>query len=232
MSVQWMLAAGFLYAEIALVLILIFPVFSPTRYNNFFKSNFMKALSNQAQWYFGFILLILALFFVDAIREMHKYSHVEHSDHTALNTEMQHNMRLFRAQRNFYISGFAMFLSLVIRQLVKLISKQAVLLAENEAILKQAKSATTTARNLMKSGSGSGETAENVSNENHQKEIEKLYQEIDKLQSDLLKSMKDKEALVSQSKALETEYDRLQEEHRKIQLKLNVAGGEETKKDD
>lgn len=62
---------------------------------------------------------------------------------------MQHSMRLFRAQRNFYISGFAIFLTLVIKRLVSLITAQAQLLAQSEASLKQAQSATTAARSLM-----------------------------------------------------------------------------------
>lgn len=62
---------------------------------------------------------------------------------------MQHSMRLFRAQRNFYISGFSIFLTLVIRRLVILISEQASLLAQSEASMSQAKSATTAARTLL-----------------------------------------------------------------------------------
>lgn len=58
-------------------------------------------------------------------------------------------MRLFRAQRNFYISGFAIFLSLVIRRLVILISNQATLLAQCEASMRQAQSASTAARTLL-----------------------------------------------------------------------------------
>ncbi len=53
----------------------------------------------------------------------------------------QMHMRLFRAQRNFYISGFALFLCLVIRRLVGLISTGATLEAEKEAAMKQAASA-------------------------------------------------------------------------------------------
>lgn len=62
---------------------------------------------------------------------------------------MQHSVRLFRAQRNFYISGFAIFLVLVIRRLIVLISDQASLLAQSEASMGQAKSATLAARTLM-----------------------------------------------------------------------------------
>lgn len=62
---------------------------------------------------------------------------------------MQHSMRLFRAQRNFYISGFSIFLTLVIRRLVILISAQAQLLAQSEASMRQAQSATVAARTLL-----------------------------------------------------------------------------------
>lgn len=71
--------------------------------------------------------------------------HVE----THLQVELQHSMRLFRAQRNFYISGFSIFLTLVIRRLVTLISAQAQLLAQSEASMRQAQSATTAARSLL-----------------------------------------------------------------------------------
>lgn len=53
--------------------------------------------------------------FVDAIREMRKYSvgREEHGvDHGHLDAELQYSMKLFRAQRNFYIAGFALFLCL------------------------------------------------------------------------------------------------------------------------
>ena len=57
---------------------------------------------------------------------------------------------------------FVFLLSLVIRRLATLISTQAQLLAENAAALQQARSATTTARNMMV---GKGEEAQNNSNE-------------------------------------------------------------------
>ena len=49
---------------------------------------------------------------------------INSSQHGAgtLTLQMQHQMRLFRAQRNFYIVGFTLFLCLVIRRLLGLIS--------------------------------------------------------------------------------------------------------------
>lgn len=52
----------------------------------------------------------------DAIREVRKYSDVDAIQdgmvHTA-NSDAVIHMRLFRAQRNLYISGFALFLALL-----------------------------------------------------------------------------------------------------------------------
>lgn len=69
-------------------------------------------------------------------------------------------MRLFRAQRNFYISGFSLFLTLVIRRLVTLISSQAQLLAQSEASMRQAQSATTAARSLLSQQKGDEKSAD------------------------------------------------------------------------
>ena len=52
----------------------------------------------------------------DAIREMAKYGYTEdgegHVSRDHLDAELQKHMKLFRAQRNFFISGFALFLFL------------------------------------------------------------------------------------------------------------------------
>lgn len=74
MSLQWTLIAGFLYVEIAVVLLLVLPVASPRRWNAFFKSRFLQGLTNQAGVYFMILLAVLVLFLLDAIREMRKYA--------------------------------------------------------------------------------------------------------------------------------------------------------------
>ncbi|XP_072756257.1 B-cell receptor-associated protein 31-like [Anoplolepis gracilipes] len=223
MSLQWTLIAGFLYIEIVIVLFLVLPVASPTRWQKLFKSRFLQSIRNQASVYFVILLGILVLFLLDAIREMRKYSkNGDHSEHQHLNLEMQENMRLFRAQRNFYISGFALFLSLVIRRLVLLISTQATLLASNEAAMRQAQSATTTARSLL-SQRTIGESAQNDSNEAHDKQVSELKNQIKELQAknlelenNLTKEKKDKEAIKSQAGSVSKEYDRLASEHAKL----------------
>ncbi|XP_065161615.1 B-cell receptor-associated protein 31 isoform X2 [Atheta coriaria] len=219
MSLQWTLIAGFLYIEIVVVLLLVLPIASPKRWNSLFKSRFLQGLQAQAGIYFMILLAVLVLFLLDAIREMRKYSHHGDGEHKHLDAEMQENMRLFRAQRNFYISGFALFLSLVIRRLVSLISSQAGLLAQSEAALKQAAGASSAARAFMKDA-----------NEPN-KEVDNLKKQVKELEAELILEAKDKKALKSQAENLTKEYDRLCEEHSKLQKQVTVSGKGD-KKDD
>lgn len=229
MSIQWTLIAGFLYAEIALVLLLVLPVASPRRWNAIFKSRFLQSLQRQAGMYFLILLGILVLFLLDAIREMRKYSNQEADEHghSHLDREMQGSMRLFRAQRNFYISGFSLFLALVIRRLVILISSQAALLAQSQASMAQAQSATNAARSLL---AKSGESQQNDTNEAHDKEIQDLNKVITELRDELALEKKDKLAVKSQADNLAKEYDRLAEENIKLQKRVTIAAGD--KKDE
>lgn len=231
MTLVWGIIASFLYVEIFVVLLLVLPLRSPQQWHRFFKSRFLAMLSRQAQTYFYLLLAVLVLFLLEAIREMRKYSSNDHTHtETHLNVEMQHSMRLFRAQRNFYISGFAIFLSLVIRRLVSLISGQAVLLAQAEASMKQAQSATSAARTLMNQQKDDDKKADakdkpaggDASN------TEELKKKIAELEQDLAKERKDKEAMKSQSESLNREYDRLTEEYSKLQKKITISSADKS----
>lgn len=241
MSFQWTIVAAFLYAEIAIVLLLMIPFISPRTWNKLFKSRFLKSLGAQADIYFTVMIVVLVLFFFDSIREMRKYgahreeAQSEYHHHGNLDVEMQQSMKMFRAQRNFYIAGFALFLWLVIRRLVTLISAQAVLLAVNEASMKQAQSATEAAQNLLKLQAGdatkSDNTKQNEGNsktETLERDIKELKTELEKAQKEVAHLTKDRDALKLQAENLSKEYDRLCEEHSKAQ----AAGGEPASKKD
>ncbi|XP_050533558.1 B-cell receptor-associated protein 31 [Daktulosphaira vitifoliae] len=213
MSLQWTIIATFLYFEVGVLLLFMIPYMSAQRWNKLFRSRFYQALSAQAQWYFTFLLFVLVLFLLDSIREMRKYSNPELTDaHQHLDHEMQANMRLFRAQRNFYISGIALFLSFVIKRFIALMTLQASLLAQSEASLKQAKSASDAAKSLMsKKDNGDGES----------KELKKLKEELESIKAD-------RDAIKSQAESVSKEYDRLLGEHEKLQKTVE----KESKKDD
>lgn len=218
MSLIWGIIAGFLYLEVVIVLLLVLPLASPTKWAKLFRSRFLAMLRNQAQIYFYLLLAVLVIFLLEAIREMRKYSHTDPAAEAHLNVGMQHSMRLFRAQRNFYISGFAIFLTLVIRRLIVLILEQASLLAQAEASMRQAQSATSAARTLMSQKDGDDKKeGDSV--------VAELKKKIVELEQNLVKERKDKEAMKSQSESLNKEYDRLTEEYSKLQRKITVSGG-------
>lgn len=226
MSLVWSIIASFLYAEIFVVLMMVLPVASPGRWNRFFKSRFLAMLSRQAQTYFYLLLFVLVLFLLEAIREMRKYSHTEPASEQHLNVGMQHSMRLFRAQRNFYISGFAIFLSLVIRRLISLITTQAQLMAQAEASMKQAQSATAAARTLMtqdKKEEAKTDKPKPSAPSADEVNVDDLKKRIAELENDLVRERKDKEAMKSQSESLNREYDRLTDEFSKLQKRVTIT---------
>jgi len=227
MSIHWTLIAGFLYAEIGIILLLLVPFISTSMWRKVFKSRFLKGLESQLIYYFYVMVAILVLFFLDAIREMQKYGSEEELQKTMgtatqLDSQMQMHMRLFRAQRNFYIAGFALFLFLVIKKLVSLISANAGLQAEKEAALKQAESASRAAESLMASA---GDLSADTPDVKELKEaLENATKEADAAKKDVI-SMK------SQSESLSKEFDRLMEEKDNLERKVNkMEGGD--KKDD
>jgi B-cell receptor-associated protein 31 len=207
MSLQWTFIAAFLYGEIAVVFLLITPFISAKMWNALFKSRFLKSIAAQSNIYFTVMIAVLVLFFLDSIREMMKYSNLrEHEvEHAHLDAEMQHSMKMFRAQRNFYIAGFALFLWLVIRRLVTLISYQANLMASNEATLKQAQNASAAAAAAMEGRSDDGTNSTN--------EIQELKKKLDIKEKDLTRANKDRDTMKIQADNLAKQYDELCDEH-------------------
>lgn len=230
MSIQWTLIAGVMYIELAVTVLLLIPFISPTRWHQIFKSRFLRSIGNMSHIYFKMFLLLLVLFFIDAIREMRKYSgelaeqsRGDHGHH--LDAEMQAHMRLFRAQRNFYISGFSLFLWVVLQRLATLISRLAITMADSEAAIKQAKSASDAAAQLLKQ--------EKVEQEEDQQKEANVSNEIKELKEDKKRLEAERDAALKQASAVSREYDRLMEEHADLQAKLKKAECvEESKKDD
>eukprot|EP00092_Neocalanus_flemingeri_P050274 GFUD01058060.1.p1 GENE.GFUD01058060.1~~GFUD01058060.1.p1 ORF type:complete len:228 (+),score=80.98 GFUD01058060.1:60-743(+) len=227
MSIHWTLIAGFLYAEIGVILLLLVPFISTRMWNKVFKSRFLRGLESQLIYYFYVLVAILILFFLDAIREMQKYSSEEQHSKTVgmshLDTQMQMHMRLFRAQRNFYIAGFALFLFLVIKKLVSLISANAGLQVAKEAAIKQAESASRAAESLM--------TTPSVDESTDIADIKDLTEALEKAKKEAVTAKKDVASMKSQSESLAKEFDRLMGEKDQLERKVNIMGSGE-KKDD
>ncbi|KAG7280858.1 hypothetical protein CRUP_010840 [Coryphaenoides rupestris] len=217
MSLQWMAVATFLYIEVFFVLLLCIPFISPKRWSRIFKSRLVK-----------------------------KYSVPDKVDLANNPVAVEHiHMKLFRAQRNEYIAGFALLLCLLLRRLATLLSQQASLMASNEAFKKQAEGASNAAKKFMEENDQlqqklkeaglevpdagcvkSGRKEEE--NKNLKQEVKTLKEELDTTKKALQKSDSDVKAMKSQAENLTVEYDRLLGEH----SKLLASGDSRDKKSD
>merc|ERR1712096_521491 len=125
-------------------------------------------------------------------------------------------MLMFRGQRNLYAAGFALFLFLVLRRIISLITLNTQLEAKSEAAIKQAESASRAAQSLINN--------EGV-NEEKSSETKSLETEINNIRKEIRECLKEKEtseasllAMTSQMKSLGREFDRLNGELEQIQL--------------
>lgn len=219
MSLQWTLVAGFLFAEIVIVLLLSFPIISPSKFHKVFKSKVLKAILAQLQKYFGFILFALVLFLCDSIRELRKYSEIsaeERDKYTNLDSEMLIQLRLFRAQRNFYVCGFTLVLSVVIRRFITLIEEQAALL---KALKSQPLPAAQEKSDQL--------IVEKTGSEAHHKHSEELQQRISELEQELRREKKDKESVTSLCNTMTRKYK--EELLSNTRLKEGLAPGNDKK---
>nr|XP_006825105.1 PREDICTED: B-cell receptor-associated protein 31-like [Saccoglossus kowalevskii] len=160
------------------------------------------------------------------------------------------HMKLFRAQRNLYIAGFAFFLWIVLKRMSGLISEEATLIASNAATKKQAENASETAQKLMnekeelekqlkeqtkeprgktsRSGSMAEIVVAAVADSETTKELAAVKEELKETKAALEKAETDLAALKKQAEGTNTEYDRLLNEHSDLQAKIELA---ESKKD-
>ncbi|XP_005090967.1 B-cell receptor-associated protein 31 isoform X2 [Aplysia californica] len=244
MTLQWTFVATVLYVEIFLVSVLLLPFISPKTWQKVFRSRLASMFAVYSKIYFYIFIAILLLLFAESIREVKKYSDplevadVKHGQAA----ETFHHMKLFRAQRNLYISGMALFLWFILRRLVILIANEATLMAQSEASIKQAQSATAAAQLLIEEKSLTDDNKKNSAAEKGdekggksdqtvvEKDLARTQTELEKTKEELYKAQVDFESMKKQAESTNKEYDRLLLEHEKLQNKLASVEGEGDKK--
>ncbi|KAI4873393.1 hypothetical protein NFI96_012307 [Prochilodus magdalenae] len=249
MSLQWTAVATFLYAEVFAVLLLCVPFVSPKRWSKIFKSRLVVAITTYGNTAFIVVICILVFLLVDAFREVRKYSVTDKVDLTNNPVAIEHiHMKLFRAQRNEYIAGFALLLCLaavwrrkfinidrLLRRLASLLSQQATLMASNEAFQKQAEGASDAARKYMEENEKLqerlreaglevpevGSKTKDTAEENKtlKGEVKKLKDELEATKKALHMTDTDLKAMKKQADSVSTEYDRLLKDYSKLQAK-------------
>jgi len=226
MALHWTIVAFFLYMEIAISFLLTLPFISNKRWSSIFKSSLFKKFVLYASTFFNIMVVILLVLFVDAIREVRKYSQPEFAVVNLmnnLNTKDHVMMNMFRAQRNLYISGFALFLLLILRRLISLVNDNASLEAKSEAAMKQAESASRAAQNLMDSSAGDGGNGEDKKTKALETEISELQTKLSDARKAQNEAETDVVAMKSQSESLKREYDRLMTEMEELQKSVSAS---------
>ncbi|KAF6736057.1 B-cell receptor-associated protein 29 [Oryzias melastigma] len=227
MTLQWTAVALFLYAEIGVILILCLPFISARRWQRIFQFRIWSWMANFWNKVFLTMIIILIILFLDAVREVRKYS----SRDLGVDAKLQPNMfdhmhmKLFRAQRNLYISGFSVFLWLVMKRLITLINQLASESATTAALQEQAANANQTAEKYLKENEllkqtlmdGKSDKATEDGVKLLRAEMEKLKKELKTSEDALEKSHKGADAVKRQMDGLAREYDRLLKEHQELQ---------------
>ncbi|XP_030638042.1 B-cell receptor-associated protein 29 [Chanos chanos] len=238
MTLQWTAVASFLYVEIGVLLILCLPFISAQRWQSIFRLNIWNKVAQFSNKLFLTMIIILIVLFLDAVREVRKYSGTERSKEGKLHPNMfDHlHMKLFRAQRNLYISGFSLFLWLVMRRVITLINQLATEAITSAALQAQCENANQAAKKYMEDNEllkqalhgGEGEKVSAEDNKVLKKEVEKLTEELKSSEDALRTSKLELEAVKRQADNLTKEYDRLLREHQELQ---NLHAASEEKKD-
>ncbi|XP_048410591.1 B-cell receptor-associated protein 29 [Stegostoma tigrinum] len=236
MTLQWVAVASFLYAEIGFVLFLCLPFISPRRWLKVFNFRLWEKIASYWNRAFLTIIIVLVVLFFDAIREVRKYSMsqtIGKNEKMLPNMYDHLNMKLFRAQRNLYISGFSLFLWLVLRRMITLISELAIAMGENQALQVQTDNTNNAAKRYMEENEelkkalnrGKDDGIKKLEEENNQliKEIKDLKVELKKTTEALEKSKIEMASIKKQYDGLTREYDRLLQEHDKMQSLVDTT---------
>lgn len=177
------------------------------------------------------MIMVLIVLFLDALREVQKYSGPEPMQDAKVNPNVYDHvhMKLFRAQRNLYISGFSLFLWLIMRRVITLLNQVAVTLEDSAGLQAQMDSAAKAAKQhqednqMLKQALLNEEKSMSAKNQQLKLEVEKLANQVKAAEEAVRKSNAEVEAMRRQAKGLAQEYDRLLTEHHQLQNVQSAA---------
>lgn len=122
MTLLWTLVAAFLYVELAIVAILLTPIFNLNIWFWLVKNPVLKAISRRGRIPLYIGLSVIAVLCLNSLRDISKYKDHDMNSYE-LDTNLQNSMKLFRAHRNFYISSFALILNFIIKRVVLILNR-------------------------------------------------------------------------------------------------------------
>ncbi|KJE95786.1 hypothetical protein CAOG_06202 [Capsaspora owczarzaki ATCC 30864] len=126
MALEWTFVYYLLITEVVIFALLCIPL--PIRWRQAILSRIANSKTLLKLWPLALVVVaILSFLFFAALTEA-RATHREHEEHKRHNGyhhsgDMQTEIRMFRAQRNMYITGFALFLLVVLNRFYSLITE-------------------------------------------------------------------------------------------------------------
>jgi len=212
-SIQWTAVAFIMYVEIAIILTLLIPWIPARWWKNFFNTKPILVIRRYAHIYSTIVIAVLVLFFFDSIREVRKYCQVDVGKGGIMgnaDADSLAQMRSFQAQRNLFISGFALLFYLMLKRMVSFVENSANLEIERNAAMKHAETAEETTNTLIDS-------------KDTDAKVKKLAIQVQTLE-------KDRDRAVLEANQLKDKLADLQMEYEKLSHHLEASEGAEDKK--
>lgn len=180
--------------------------------------------------YFGKILFFfIMVLFLDSVRNAYNNDHDHESASAQLiaagnmqNSSTLH-MKMFRAQRNMYLTGFTMFLALVLNRFMVLINQMVKYEEQLEIVKKQVQSQLDPFNIDDEQASNNSTEYMRLSEEQDGKD-EQIKQLQDELK-EATKKAKDADAVLKQAKGGNEEYMRLADRYNALEKKMNALTG-------
>jgi len=199
-TIQYTIVFGVLVTEMILFLLLILPLPASWRKNSLLwlaRSPMMTPLSYAV----AFLFMLIVILFIDSIRatwnheskyQLAKENFADERARTQLRAD------LFYAERNFYLTGFTLFLTFVLNRFTNIILSLAITEEKHSALQKQV--------------------------ENQQKEYLKMIEETEKMKQDVDKGRKavlDMDTMKKQVQNQQDAFDRILKENEELRHKVN-----------
>ncbi|CAL8109019.1 unnamed protein product [Orchesella dallaii] len=133
MGYWWVGTAWFVHCQIIVILLSLSPFGKPRFWNKILGSRFITFI-NEKLWNIYILIGIPSLLvFLDSLRELHKYSAAEYDMYGDPITRKDAHIALLRAQRNYFISGAAVVLCLIVPKLMTILKENGELSLRNDA---------------------------------------------------------------------------------------------------
>lgn len=214
----WKAVAGFFYFEIAICLLLLFPILSARRWSRILNSSLIATIWSYIRFYFHIFGLLLVALFIGAVREMWKQE-AKRSRKMLPDESNKVLEQLFRAQRNFFVSMFAALLLYVLYRIGSLVLAQATLELESEGHQLQLKEAAKNVTQATKEQSEQKPDSVNL-------ELKLAKDEIINLKEQLQNAKVDKEVMQADVEMSRAEIENLAK--RCSEMKALLAGNKDT----